>query len=232
MASQLVLDFEHRPALGAQDFLVNPCNQDAVAWIDKWPHWPSPVFVVYGPSGCGKSHLAQVFMARANGIRISPSQLLEKEPQTLLGDAKAFLLDDLDIAIINNNRNALEESLLHFYNILGEQRLNLLITAKSPPARWGITLADLSSRLKTAILAQIRPPDDDLLAAVLVKQFSDRQLRVDNKVLAFAQTRIERSFKTLGQFVAIADKLSLAKKSRVSMDIVRMVIKKLNEIEK
>ena len=81
---QLVLDFEHRPALGAEDFLVTPCNQEAVAWIDEWPHWSSSAFVIHGPSGSGKSHLAQVFLARTSGVRISPFQLLEKEIPALL----------------------------------------------------------------------------------------------------------------------------------------------------
>ena len=185
MPSQLVLNFEHRQAFEAQDFLVSNCNQEAVAWIDNWPSWNSRVFVVHGPSGCGKSHLAQVFMVRTSGIRISPSELLDKEPQVLFGDSKACLVEDLDQAFKYCNKHALEESLFHFYNALREQNLTMMITAKLPPSRWDIVLADLSSRMKTATLAQIGPPDDALLAAVLVKQFSDRQLKIDNKVVDF-----------------------------------------------
>ena len=228
-SSQFVFDFEHRPALEAQDFLVTPCNQGAVAWIDKWPNWSSPAFVVHGPSGCGKSHLAQVFLARTSGIRISSLQLLEKEPPVLLGDAGACLLDDVDAAFTPGNKDALEEALLHFYNTLKEHGSTMMITAKSPPSRWGISLADLSSRLKTATLAKINPPDDALLAAVLVKQFSDRQLRIDSEVVAFVQARIERSFHALGQFVATADKLALIQKRRISIPLMRLALEKLDE---
>ena len=119
--------------------------------------------------------------------------------------------------------------MLHFYNTLEENKLKLMITAKSPPSRWGISLADLSSRLKTATLAEIRQPDDTLLMAVLVKQFSDRQLRVSNEVVAFVKARIERSFHALGKFVVIADKLALAKKSRVSIPLIRSALEKLEE---
>jgi chromosomal replication initiation ATPase DnaA len=229
MPSQLVFDFEHRPAFEAQDFLVTPCNQEAVSWIDNWPHWSSPALVVHGPSGCGKSHLAQVFMARTSGVKVSSLQLLEKGPPALLGGAEACLLDDLDQAFTPSNKHALEEALLHLYNLLKEHKLTMMITAKSPPSRWGISLADLSSRLKTAIMAEIGQPDDALLAAVLVKQFSDRQLRIDSEVVAFVQTRLERSFYALGQFVAIADKLALVKKSRVSIPLMRSVLEKLEE---
>ena len=227
--SQLVFDFEHRPALEAQDFLVTPCNQEAVAWIDEWPNWSSPAIVIHGPSGCGKSHLAQVFLARTSGVRVSSLQLLGKEPPALIAKAGACLLDDMDTAFIPGNKDALEVALLHLYNTLKEDGSTMMITAKSPPSRWGISLADLSSRLKTATLAEITPPDDALLAAVLVKQFSDRQLKIDSEVVAFVQTRIERSFRALGQFVATADKLALAQKSRISIPLVRLVLKKLDE---
>ncbi len=62
---QLALDFGHRPALGREDFLVAPCNEDAVAWVDRWPDWPGPALVIHGPAGCGKTHLAQVWRRRS-----------------------------------------------------------------------------------------------------------------------------------------------------------------------
>ena len=40
--SQLVLDLAHRPALGAEDFLVSRSNEAAAEMIDRWPDWPHP----------------------------------------------------------------------------------------------------------------------------------------------------------------------------------------------
>ena len=37
--SQLALDLGHKPALGRDDFLVAPCNAEAVAWLEG-PHEP------------------------------------------------------------------------------------------------------------------------------------------------------------------------------------------------
>ncbi len=55
---------------------------------------------------------------------------------------------------------------------------SLLLTTPAPPAALPIALADLASRLRALPVAGIAPPDDALLAAVLVKHFADRQLRV------------------------------------------------------
>ena len=69
---QLSLEFNHRPALSGEDFLVAPCNAEAVAWLDRWPDWPSPVLVIHGEEGCGKTHLAQVFRAVSGARTLAP----------------------------------------------------------------------------------------------------------------------------------------------------------------
>ena len=228
-AAQLVLNFEHRPALGGEDFLVTPCNEDAVAWIDRWPDWPSPALVIHGPAGCGKSHLAQVFQAKSGAVRVSATDMLQKEPPALLEGVSACLLEDTGQVFGKENQAELEEALLHLYNTVREHDGSLMITGKTPPARWPITLADLSSRLKTATVAQIGSPDDALLAAVLVKQFADRQIRISGDVVSFVQARIERSFDVLGQFVDATDKLAMAEKKRITIPLARRVLQELVE---
>ena len=68
---QLLLRFEHRPSLAGDDFFVAEGNRTAVLWIDRWPEWPTPALAIYGPAGCGKSHLAQVFLERTGGRRLT-----------------------------------------------------------------------------------------------------------------------------------------------------------------
>jgi hypothetical protein len=65
---QLPLDLAYRPALGMADFVIAPGNRDAVAWIDRWPDWPSHALAIHGPKGSGKSHLAHVWQARSGAV--------------------------------------------------------------------------------------------------------------------------------------------------------------------
>ena len=60
-------------------------------------------------------------------------------------------------------------------------------------ASWPIVLPDLTSRLRALPVVTLEPPDDALLAAVLVKLFADRQLEVDDRLVDFLVHRIERS---------------------------------------
>ncbi len=44
----------------------------AVAIIDSWPEWPSPVVIPHGPQGSGKSHLAEVWRSESGASDILP----------------------------------------------------------------------------------------------------------------------------------------------------------------
>jgi len=213
---QLPLDLPHRPALGREDFLVAPANAEAVAWLDRWPQWPAPALVLVGPAGSGKSHLAQVFVRRAAARVLAPEALARTAPPELLNNARAVVLDEAE--------RAPEEPLLHLYNMLAERRGHLLLLARAPPARWTIALADLRSRLLAAPVAALAPPDDALLAAVLVKLFADRQIQVAAELVAFLVARIERSFAAAQSAVAALDQAALASRRRITVRLARDVL--------
>ena len=218
---QLVLEFPHRPALGKTDFLVSDCNADAVGWIDRWPDWPAPALAVYGPSGCGKTHLAHVWRNRSGAVLISGPELGDRAAPDILGSADSCAIDDAD-------ELSDEEALLHLYNHIAEIGGKLLLAGRHPPARWPLKLADLSSRMNAAPAVEIRPPDDALLGALLVKLFHDRQLTVGKDVLVYLLARMERSFAAASAIVEALDQLGLAERRGVTVPLARTV---LNEIE-
>jgi chromosomal replication initiation ATPase DnaA len=96
-----------------------------------------------------------------------------------------------------------ERVLFHLLNLAREQGAFVLLTARSAPATFAIR--DLASRLKALPVVAIMPPDDALLRAVLVKLFADRQLAVDEGLIGYVATRIERSFAAARAVVARLD---------------------------
>ncbi len=214
---QQVFNFAVRASLGGEDYLVGPSNRDAVAWLDKWPDWPGPSLIIHGPAGCGKSHIANVQLARCAGVLVTPALLKEAGLSDILERASHCVVDDADAGFE-------EEDLLHLYNGLAAAGGTLLLTAKVSPARWNSQLKDLDSRLKAAASVEIRQLDDDLLKAVLAKQFSDRQLLVDQDVISYAAKRMERSLAEVRSIVDGADKLSLVEGRKVTMPLIRDVL--------
>ena len=214
--AQLPLDLGHRASFSGEDFLVAPCNQRAVAWLDRWPDWPAAGLAVHGPAGCGKTHLAHVFQARAGARLLSVSDLADAPAPQLLAGAGAAILD--------GGPPQDEDALLHLYNYLVENRGHLLIVAEQPPARWNLKLRDLASRLAALPAVGIDPPDDQLIEAVLVKLFADRQLVVAPDVITYLTKRVERSFETLRRLVGFLDRESLARRRPVTLPLAREIV--------
>ena len=222
---QFILEFEHRPAFGGEDFLIAPPNAEAVKHLDTWPDWSSTALVLFGPAGSGKTHLSQVFHTITSSCIVTSYDLMESEPPHYLGNSPTAILENADV-ISNIADGTLQQSILHLYNVLNESGRHLLLTAKTPPARWGIALKDLSSRLNTATQVCIGAPDDNLISAILVKQFQDRQLKIDKDVIFFLLARMERSFEAVRSIVNAIDKLALKEKRKVTVPLVRKVLQK------
>lgn len=219
--SQLTLGLPHRPALGRDDFLVAGSNADAVAWLDRWPDWPATALALHGPAASGKTHLAQVWRRRSGAVEA----MGHFDPPALA--AAGAVVFDLDAA----PGPAEERPLLHLYNLLAERRGHLLLVGREPPARWPVQLPDLSSRLSTAPAVALLPPDDELRAAVMVKLFADRQLRVDADVVGYLVQRLDRSFAAIGAAVAVLDEAALAERRPITVPLARAVLARLTQPE-
>ncbi|MEX2630864.1 MAG: DnaA/Hda family protein [Tistlia sp.] len=219
--AQLVLTLPQRPALGRADFLVAPCNETAVAWIDRWPDWPSTALALVGPPASGKSHLAEVWRGVSGAPAFVAAELDGDRLAERLGTARTALLDD---AAAVAGRPALEEGLLHLYNLLAERRGTLLLTAGLEPARWPLALPDLASRLATATAARLGPPDDELMAGLLIKLFADRQLRPTQGAITYLVARMERTYAAARQLVEALDSRALAAGGGVTQATARAVL--------
>ena len=186
---QIPFDIPIREAFEAEDYLVTASNRAAVDWIDRWPDWPpTHCTILYGTAGCGKSHLSHVWQGKSAAVQVDLNRIEEANFHEL---PLCLILEDVDQILGNSN---LQERLFHLYNNLKERDGFLLLTARQHPKHWPVNLADLRSRMLASMTIEIGPPDDQLLAAVIVKLFADRQINVPMEVVNYLIPRIERSF--------------------------------------
>lgn len=218
MPRQLVFELGHRTARGRDDFLVAPSNEDAVALIDAWPQWPGPVVALSGPQGSGKSHLAEVWREMSGAERFD-AQVLENADVPALVAAGVLLIED-----VGTLSDGAERNLFHLLNLVKEEGASLLLSARDAPARLAIRLPDLASRLNALPHAELGPPDDALLAGVLVKLFDDRQLRVSEALIAYLANHIERSIAIARDVVAELDRASLSGKRPITVPLATKVL--------
>jgi chromosomal replication initiation ATPase DnaA len=205
---QLVLALGHEVSFAREDFLEGPSNAAALALIERWPDWPACSLVLVGPEGSGKSHLAEIWARKAGGRRLAAASLEQAAVPALIA-AGAIAVEDIAEGVD-------EIALFHLLNLAREQTAYLLLSAHDVPVRWSIRLPDLASRVRALPIIELTAPDDALLRAVMIKLFADRQLAVDESLIAYLITRIERSFAAARAVVALLDREALRQQRPVT----------------
>jgi chromosomal replication initiation ATPase DnaA len=206
---QLALTLPYSQSFAREDFLPGPSNAVALALVTGWPDWPARSVALVGPEGSGKSHLADIWAAAADAQSISGPDLKEG---SLPGALKtgAVVVEDLAEGRID------ETALFHLLNLAREEGAYVLLTMRTPPAGWNLTLRDLVSRLRALPVVALAPPDDALLRALLVKLFADRQIAVDESLISYLANRIERSCAAARAAVEDLDREALRQKRPVT----------------
>jgi chromosomal replication initiation ATPase DnaA len=219
MARQLAFDLPVVAARGRGDFFVSPANRIALASIEAWRAWPGGKLILTGPEGSGKSHLAQVWAGLAEAELVRASDLARRDIRMLAG--QNLCVEDAD-RIAGSPRA--EQALFHLHNLALAEGHSLLITARMPPSRWRLALPDLDSRMQATPVAGLEPPDDALLAAVLVKLFDDRQLAVKPPLIAFLVARMDRSLAGARALVERIDRAALAENRALTRALAARVL--------
>lgn len=213
---QLVLALCHAESFAREDFLSGPSNAVALALVDAWPDWSHRTVMLTGPEGSGKSHLAAIW-AQAAGARLIAARALEEASVPAALATGALVVEDLAAGSFE------ERALFHLLNLAREQEAFVMLTARTPPTT--LAIPDLSSRLKALPVAAIAPPDDGLLRALLLKLFSDRQLAVDEALLGYVGTRIERSFAAARALVALLDAEAMRRKRPLTRALASEILR-------
>jgi len=218
LARQLAFDLPHAESFRRDDFLASPANAAALALVERWPDWPGRLAAIVGPRGAGKSHLAAIWAERAGARIVAASALTRAEVPAALATG-ALAVEDVAPGID-------EAALFHLLNLAREDGAWLLFTATQRLDGPGFALADLVSRLRAVPAATLAPPDDALLSAVLIKLFADRQLAVDEDVIAYLLPRMERSFAAARRTVAKLDAAALSRGRAVNRTLAAEIFRR------
>lgn len=219
MPEQLVFDWPRDEALRPEDFFVSDANRVAADLIQTPDAWPAGKLVLTGPEGCGKSHLARVFQVNTDAMIVTAADL----PEGLRPNG-ALVIEDMSALPAQR-----EEAMFHLHNHMASAALPLLMTDRSPPARWNIALPDLASRMQATTPVAIEDPDDMLLQVLIMKLFADRQVIPPASVVQFLSTRIERSYIAVQDIVARLDHAAFVDKKPASVKMATALLDKTGD---
>jgi chromosomal replication initiation ATPase DnaA len=215
--NQLLLKFDLKQNYKNEDFYVNKSNFFAFSLIEKWPKWGKNILNIYGDKYCGKTHLSNIFKKQHKAFKMQANEFNHES----LKEFKVFenlILDDFDETI--------DEKLMYtLFNVADQDNKFILINSLAPINELNFKLEDFISRAKNCIFAKIENPDDELMFAILLKNFSDRQIKVDKKLIDFIIKHIDRSYGKIYEFVYKIDEISLKKKKSIDFKIIKEALK-------
>jgi len=214
--NQLLLNFKHKKNFNYNDFYVSKSNYYAFQLVKNWPKWEKNILNIYGEKFCGKTHLSSIFLNKNKGFRVNENEINENI-------YKKFKL--YENIVIDNFDNKCEEKLMYsIFNLVDQSNKYLIINSINPISEINFNLKDLKSRSKNCLFAKIDNPDDELMFAIILKSFSDRQIVIDKKLIHFIIKRIDRSYGKIADFIYKVDELSLKKKKAIDLKIIKQIL--------
>ena len=214
--NQLLLDFDYKTNFNEHDFYLSKSNSNAFNLINRWPDWDKKILNISGEKFSGKSHLANIFKLKSKAFLIKGNEI----------DNSIFKSIKLhESIIIDDFEECHEEEILYsIFNLIDQDSKYLLINSLKPINEIKYRLPDLTSRSKNCLYAVIENPDDELLFAIILKNFSDRQIKIEKKIINFIISRIDRSYRKIDEFIYKIDELSLKKKKPINIKTIKEIL--------
>ena len=214
--NQLLLALDHKKSFNEHDYYVSKSNFFAYSIIEKWPKWEKKIFNIYGEKFSGKTHLANIFKSKTNALFIKANEF----NNDIFKKAKLF-----ENIIIDNFDEKYDEKLIYsIFNLIEQDNKYMLINSIMPISEINFKLPDMISRSKNCLSAKIENPDDDLIFAIILKNFSDRQIKVEKRIIEFIINRIDRSYSKIYEFIYKIDELSLKKKKPINLKTIKEIL--------
>lgn len=184
---------------------------------------------VYGPHDSGKSHLLQALchQADAAGLR---SVYLPLDELALLSPDLLEGLEALDLVCVDDlnlvaGRAKWETALFHCFNRLRDAGKILVISADAPPAKLGVKLPDLSSRLAWGVTSSLHKLDDEQRIAAFKLRARERGLELTDEVARYILHRSPRTLRELFDMLSILDHASLMAQRKLTIPFVKETLR-------
>lgn len=228
MTSQRILPFQFQDQASFDNFLPGDNVQvvHALQSLSQQSGWEC--VYLSGPSGVGKSHLVQAACAFyiQHGWRVCYFNLSDVRhfgPQILQG------LEQYDLVALEDCHQVAgdaewEEALFGCYNVLFESARTFILTATERPSELGFQLADLVSRMQSAVMYALKPLGDEEKVAVLQQRAAATGLVLSREVGDYLLHHYQRNLPELLKILSLLDEASLATKRRLTIPFVRSVL--------
>ena len=236
MAQQLILNFNLRAPASFENFYTGsalPDNKTSkleiiTGILEQFADNKHRFVYLYGQAATGKTHLLQ-----AIGNQLQPNSTrsyfylsfkTENLSPQVLDDLNIFdvlCLDDLDS--ISQNKDW-ELALFDCYNQRLDAGKQLLIASKDAPSNWGFELADLKSRLSSALILEVPVCGDDDKFEILTEWVNRNFIIIEPKVILFILQNYSRDLGSLFDLFTYLSEMSLREKKKITVPFIKLFL--------
>ncbi len=232
------------------DFVVGTSNEfshAAALAVAKQPGSSYNPLFIYSAAGLGKTHLLH---AIGNYIDVHNKKLKthyvtsEDFTNDLIGAIKEDRMPQfrnkyrqMDVLLIDDiqfiaGKERTQEEFFHTFNALYKSHKQIVLTSDKFP----MDIPKLEDRLRTrfewGLIADIQPPDNETLVAILITKASREKINLSTEVAFFLAENISSNIRTLeGVLLRIAAFSSFAKEEKITVDFVKKVLKDIIKLE-
>jgi chromosomal replication initiator protein len=202
------------PRYTQENFIVGSGNRLAYAACQAVATQPggkyNPLFL-YGDVGLGKTHLLQATgnailknMPKAAVVYTTAEDFTNQVVEAIQHQKMEQLRRRyrvVDVLIIDDvqflaNKERTQEEFFHTFNVLYEDRKQIIISADRPPQE--LQLEDrLTSRFERGMIADVSAPDYETRLAILVTKAQEYELMMDMQVLQFIAEHATKNIREL-----------------------------------
>ena len=173
-------------ACSEDEYIVSAANREAYDYVVMWPRWIDFATVLVGDRCSGKTYLSSIWQQKANAMAITLDNI--EYYRDFMHKYENFLIDDAHLL------SDFEGEIMHVYNIIKEQKKNLLVTTVKGHV---FKLPDLRSRLLAVPNYHIVQPDDYLTAMLIIKAFAEHDIAINPRMLEYVSARVDREYQSI-----------------------------------
>lgn len=184
-----------------------------------------PFIGVLGTQASGKSHLLQAVVAQAaNAVFLPLAELSAETPMAVVAGLERnniICIDDIDTVF---GDEAWEYALFHLYNRIADTGSSLLFSASRALTDVDVQLPDLLSRLRIALLFQLKSLSDADKKAALAMRAEAMGFVLNDDTSTYILRHCDRSMPALMDLLAQLDAQCLKLQRRPSVKLLRDMI--------
>ena len=197
------------------NFIVGTSNQLAYAAayaVAENPGTKYNPFLIYGSSGLGKTHLLNAIKNRikeknpdVNIIYIKGDEFTNElidaikkgtqaEFHQKYRQADLFLMDDIQFIA---GRESTQEEFFHTFNILYEDRKQIVLTSDRPPKDIATLEERIRTRIESDVMADIQAPDFETRVAIISRKAEKLNFDLPDNVKEYIAEKLKSNIRQL-----------------------------------